>query len=62
MVVFRSFKIAEFGHENRWAVVRDEPEGKIAIGRRYASRMAAEREVSKLNQQAASRIIGQPQA
>jgi hypothetical protein len=62
MVVFRSFKIAEFGHENRWAVVRDEPEGKIEIGCRYASRVAGEREVLKLNQQAASRMMGQPHA
>ena len=61
MVAFRSFKVVEFGRENRWAVTRPEPEGlRVIVGPYYTSRMAAEREVLKLNEQAGSRIMGEP--
>ena len=62
LVKFRSIKVTEFGHENRWIVVRHGRGGNITIGDHYASRTAAEEEVLKLNQHAASTIMRSPHA
>jgi hypothetical protein len=59
MVRFRPVKVEGPGREPSWAVARSEPDGpQILVSRCYSSRMGAEQEAQKLNQQAASKIAG----